>query len=301
MTFRADYHVHPDFSVDADGTIDEYCGRALDIGLNEICFTTHFDLCPERLATDGFVCVEGQRVPVTSDWLPRYLDAIEAAKEEWGRRLTVRAGLETDYLPVIEGQLHAILEGPLGRRLDFVMGSVHCLDGLALTLSAEGAELFRRHGEKGVLDTYYDLMAGAVESRLFDAIGHFDIYRKCRSWNGDGSGGDDDLFGPAAGLAEPVFRRMAELGCGLEVNTAPFRRGIKDTFPGARLLALARRCGVQVATTGSDCHHPSVLGRGLDLATERLVEAGFDAVYTFQQREPRAHLLAPELEKQRQD
>lgn len=292
VDFLFDYHVHPDFSVDAAGTVDEYCRRAVEIGLDEICFTTHFDLCPERLATDGFVCVHGNRIPVTSDWLPRYLDAVERARHQFHPGLRVHAGLETDYLPVIEGQLRTILGGPQGRRLDFVMGSVHCLDGLALTIQAEGLELFNRHGEKGVLDTYYALVSGAVESGLFDVIGHFDIYRKCLP-------GTDALFEQASGLAEPVFRRMAEVGCGLEVNTGPLRKGIEDTFPGPRLLELAWRCGVRVVTTGSDAHHPSVLGRGLNLALSRLSQAGFGAVHTFEKREPRAHPLERALQPPR--
>ena len=41
-----DYHVHPDFSFDAKGTIDEFCETAIKKGLTEICFTTHYDTDP---------------------------------------------------------------------------------------------------------------------------------------------------------------------------------------------------------------------------------------------------------------
>jgi histidinol phosphatase-like PHP family hydrolase len=43
----ADYHCHCDYSVDAEGSVDEYCQAAIRRNLAEICFTTHFDANPD--------------------------------------------------------------------------------------------------------------------------------------------------------------------------------------------------------------------------------------------------------------
>ena len=33
MSIISDFHVHPDYSIDAAGTVRQYCDRALEIGL----------------------------------------------------------------------------------------------------------------------------------------------------------------------------------------------------------------------------------------------------------------------------
>jgi len=52
-----DYHVHPDYSLDATGSVQEHCRRAVELGLAEICFTTHFDADPAFAREDGWVRV----------------------------------------------------------------------------------------------------------------------------------------------------------------------------------------------------------------------------------------------------
>lgn len=39
----ADYHVHTEFSDDSDCTMKQIVEAAIDLGLNEICFTDHVD------------------------------------------------------------------------------------------------------------------------------------------------------------------------------------------------------------------------------------------------------------------
>ena len=44
---RTDYHVHPDYSIDASPVkIRDYCQKALELELREICFTTNVELDP---------------------------------------------------------------------------------------------------------------------------------------------------------------------------------------------------------------------------------------------------------------
>ena len=59
LKYLSDYHVHPDCSLDATGTIDQYCQRALEMGLEEICFTTHYDMDPVRRDEDPFMRIDG--------------------------------------------------------------------------------------------------------------------------------------------------------------------------------------------------------------------------------------------------
>ena len=63
-----DFHAHCEYSIDAEGTIDQYAQAALKAGLSHICFTTHCDLDPARLEHDGRVRLGGSIVDVNSGW-----------------------------------------------------------------------------------------------------------------------------------------------------------------------------------------------------------------------------------------
>ena len=73
MQRKTDYHIHPDYSPDADRVkIIDYCHRALELNLEEICFTTHLEFGPP-----------GSAQP---DWLENYIAEIREAQENSGRR-----------------------------------------------------------------------------------------------------------------------------------------------------------------------------------------------------------------------
>lgn len=278
--YRIDCHVHPEYSPDAEGTVREYCERAVAIGLDAICFTTHVDLCDEPV-----VVVAGERIP-TSDrrWLQAYRAEIGTLGREFARRgLKVLCGIEADYFPGCEGPLRDLL---VDAELDYVMGSVHYLDDHVLTRRSSATAYFAATGLDEMARRYYDAVAAAASSGLFDAIGHLDVYRRF----------GDPLYGPAAARvhqrwAGPALRAIARAGLGIEVNTSAVRRGGREVHPGSDLLRLCRRSGIRIVTVGSDAHTVADLGSGLDEGYAALAAAGYDTVYTFEGRRPVPHAL----------
>jgi len=263
-----DYHVHPDFSHDAKGSVEDFCARAVELGLDEICFTTHYEPDPARSHIEH-VCVEGRAQAVSSDWPKAYLAAVEAAQEKFPR-VIVLAGVEVGYEPGLEG----IISDFLGRcPFDFVLGAVHCLDSVCLTAGAE-LERFKAEymqlGPECVAQRYLQNVQAAAGSQLFDCLAHLDIYRKYVEPL------FDERFGNtiAAGLPD-VLRLIARSGTGIEVNTSALRRGNPEPYPAAYILQLAARAGVTFFTVGSDAHRPADLGVGLDAAVKRLEDLGF--------------------------
>ncbi len=71
-----DYHIHPNYSPDAQGTIADFCQKAMEIGLRELCFTTHYEPDPARAGKE-WISVAGERMPVESDWIEFYFEEIE--------------------------------------------------------------------------------------------------------------------------------------------------------------------------------------------------------------------------------
>lgn len=252
----ADYHIHPDYSKDATGSIEEYCERALELGLKEICFTTHYDCDPDRKDVDPFMRIDGQMVPLSEEAVKTYIQHVRRADERFRPQgLWVKAGLEVDYAP----QLERVLRNELAHfDLDYTMGAVHCLDHVAITASNEANAYFEANNLETMVRQYYEVLKQAVESGLFDVIAHLDIYKKY----GLGFYGERTLTAHRD-LVEPILKVMAERGVGMEINTGVLRRGHKESSPGLEIVRLGLSMGVKITAFGSDAHKVEQLGSGI--------------------------------------
>jgi histidinol-phosphatase (PHP family) len=253
---KADYHIHPDYSKDASGSIDDYCRRALELELSEICFTTHYDRDPFRKEIDPFMQVDGQVVPVSKEVVKRYIEDIRQANNKYQiQGLIVKAGLEVDYAPHYESILRKEL---LDYDLDYTLGSIHCVDHIAITSSEEAPGCFEHRSMESLVTQYYDFVRRAVESGLFDVIAHLDIYKKY-GWGFYGKG----ILTAHRGLVEPILGIMAKNNVGLEINTGVLRRGHNQTSPGLEIIEMALSRGVEITAIGSDAHKVEQLGQGI--------------------------------------
>jgi len=255
----SDYHVHPDYSLDASGTIDQYCRKALKLGLKKICFTTHYDADPVRKEFDFLMKVEGKTVPVTPDIVNRYIDEIRKAGQKYSKLgLEVLAGLEVDYAPHIEDTLRKDLPQ---FDLDFVLGAVHCLDHIAITSSAEAETYFKRKNVYELCDEYYKMVTQAASCGVFECMAHLDCYRK---YGLDFYG--EEIFIAHRDFIQPALEALASNYVGIEINTAARRQGQKEFYPLTEILELAKRLGVKVTAIGSDAHKLKDLGKDLEEA-----------------------------------
>lgn len=254
---KADYHIHPDYSKDASGSIDDYCRRALELELSEICFTTHYDRDPLRQEIDPFMRVNGDVVSTSKEAVNRYIEDIRQANDKYrGQGLRVKAGLEVDYAPHYESILREELAD---YDLDYILGAIHCVDHIAITSSEEAPGCFEHRSMESLVAQYYDFVKRAVESGLFDVIAHLDIYKKY----GLGFYGEEILTAHR-GLVEPILEIMAKNNVGLEINTGVLRRGHSDASPGLEIVEMALSRGVKIVAIGSDAHKVEQLGQGIE-------------------------------------
>ncbi len=253
---KSDWHVHPDYSLDATGTVDQYCQRALELGLREICFTTHYDTDPFRKDEDPYIKIAGEIVPLSQENVEKYIADVRGAGKKFAPLgLSVKVGLEVDYAPHIEEQLKLDLAS---FELDYLLGAVHCLDHIAISASNEAERYFKKKSMEETVEAYFEVFKQAVESRLFDAMAHLDIYKKY----GLGFYGEDILTFHR-GLVEPVLELMVENDVGMEINTGVLRKGHKEFCPGAEILQMALEMGVRIVAFGSDAHKIEHLGKGI--------------------------------------
>lgn len=262
-----DYHVHPDYSIDACPVkIRDYCQRAVELGLAEICFTTHLELDPHRQNLDNYVFFMGRRHPVRElTWLDSYVREIEEAQAEFrAYGLKVKIGLEVGYDVGLEEEIASILEE---YPLDFVLGAIHCLDHKAISSMKESPLYYSNKTMARVRNDYFFVLEKAIETGFFNCIAHIDLYRRY-GVNFFG----DDILTIHRGALEPLLEKMAWKDVGLEINTSSVRRGTKEFHPTKEILSLAVQAGVKIFTVGSDAHRLEELGDRIDEALDLLEE-----------------------------
>ena len=115
-----DYHVHSNNSFDGKNSIEEMCKKAIEINLSEICFTEHFSVDPRDVSYHVLN-------------YEKYFSEIEKAKEKFSDKIKIKCGLEIGE-PHLK-QYKKDLEKEMKRmNLDFIIGSIHNIDGVKLRL-----------------------------------------------------------------------------------------------------------------------------------------------------------------------
>lgn len=261
----SDFHVHPDYSKDACGKVDEYCQKAIELGLKRICFTSHYDADPERKEIDYFMRVDGKLKVITPKIVQRYINDVKEAKKKYSSSgLEVFVGLEVDYAPHIEENLKEVLSG---LDLDYTLGAIHCLDHIAITASSEAYKYFQKKTLKEFIREYYRVFTLASSSGLFDSMAHLDGYRKY----GLGFYGKDTMVAHRE-FIEPALEALKRNNVGIEVNTQARRRGQNEFYPSREILILAKKAGVKVVAIGSDAHRVEDLGKDIKEAASLVKE-----------------------------
>lgn len=263
-----DYHLHlrnrrGEIAHDTSA-VEPFLEIARQAGVDEIGFAEHVYYFKQ---TSALWSVSYQAERCAYDVEP-YVEAVLQARE---RGLPVKLGLEVDYVEGREDETRSLLEP---YPWDYLLGSVHFIDGLAVDgeprlLDAVGVDEAWR--------SYFETLAAAARSRLFDSLSHPDLVK---------------IFGarPASFDYKSVADAIAESGVAVEVSTAGLRRPVGELYPDRDLLVACRERSVPV-TLGSDAHSPELVGRDFDRARELMRSAGYETITVFEERRGRQEQL----------
>jgi histidinol-phosphatase (PHP family) len=263
-----DYHMHlrnrrEEIAHDT-AAVEPFVDAARSAGVDEIGFTEHAYYFKQTRS----LWTVAYHVERCRHDLDRYVDAVVGARE---RGLPVKLGLEVDYVPGREAETHELL-APYP--WDYLLGSVHFIDGFAV----DGhPRLVDEVGVERAWSTYFDTLALAARSGLFDSLSHPDLVK---------------IFGLRAAAFDygDVADAIAESAVAVEVSTAGLRRPVGELYPHPELLRACRERGVP-ATLGSDAHTPALVGRDFDRARELLRSAGYQTITLFERRRGRQEPL----------
>ncbi|MDD3717356.1 MAG: histidinol-phosphatase HisJ family protein [Actinomycetota bacterium] len=254
-----DYHVHTARCGHAEGRLEDYAARALEIGLVELGFSDHMPLLHTRDETLSMGLEE----------FPLYVREVEELRGRY-RGPHIRLGIEVDYLPQTASRLHALLDA---HPFDYVMGSLHFVDGWGFD-DPRNLDGYAGRDLLALWERYFDLLGEAAECGLFDVLAHPDLVKKF------GFRPDADV----RHLHEDCLDRIAESGVVVEVNTAGLRKPVKEIYPGEDFLRLCRERDISV-TLGSDAHRPGEVGRDFEEALSLLRRVGYEELVVFNGRE----------------
>lgn len=254
MIYRTDYHMHSRFS-DGKNAPGEYIPAAIAAGMKEIGFSEHFTLYKESL-----------------DWsmdasdVDKYLSHINTLKDN-SDGIIIRTGLEVDYFPGKENEIGSHLEK---MDLDYAIGSVHYLGDTTVDM---GPQFYEGKNINRLFESYFDHVARAAASGLFDIIAHCDLIR---------------IYGfKSSADLEPLYRNLARSfkkhDVVFEINTNGRNRPIADFYPDRRYLGIFREYNVPVCVN-SDAHMPSRVGQYFDEAYDLLRKAGYTEMAVFEKR-----------------
>jgi histidinol-phosphatase (PHP family) len=266
MALPADYHMHTPLCRHAAGEPVDYARHALAVGLTEIGFTDHSPMRQDDF--DDWRMRSGQ--------LDEYVEKVRQAQQEFPQ-LTIRLGLEVDYLP---GQEDWIRELAARHPWDYFIGSVHYVSESWAIDNPQQLSEWKNRDAYEVWSAYFDRLTLAAESDCFEILGHADLPKK---------------FGHRPSRdCTPLYERFLaaakQHGCAIELNTAGLRKDCKEIYPSLDILSVAFQKGVPI-TFGSDAHAPQEVGMNFAEAMQLARAAGFRDTLRFDRRAPARMLL----------
>ena len=254
-----DYHMHSRVSFDAKDSGLDMARAAAARGVKEICFTDHIDYTPELdMVFDTAVYnaeYDGLQVP----------------------GLLIRRGMEFGLTPDNPDQLKQDLNR---RPFDFVLGSVHLVDGIDIYLDPywQGKtydEAVRLH-----LETTLECVRVHED---YDVLGHLTYIAKC------GANPRKELlrYSDHKAIMDEILMELVKHEKGMELNTSGIDR-CGGPLPTLDYFQRFYELGGRIVTVGSDSHDVARAGQYTHEMVAELKKI-FGYVCTFEGRRPIFH------------
>lgn len=248
-------HMHTPLCKHAIGLPSEYAAAAEQRGMKGIIVTCHNPI-PNRYSAS---------VRMSPEQMGTYLNMVSHTRAEWEGRIDVRLGMECDYSPLLESYLKAFIPK---HEFHHVLGSIHPQIG-------EYRASYFNGDPFAYQKTYFDHLALAAESKLFDTLAHPDLIKNenPEQWR----------IERIIPFIRHALDRIAATGVAMELNTSGVNKRLPEMNPGPIILQEMAQRGIPVVL-GADAHDPRRVGDGYLAALELLATAGFEKVSFFLER-----------------
>ena len=255
----SDSHLHTSFSTDSDAAPEEVVEAAIRAGMTNLCITDHYD--PDYPTGEFMLDPDS------------YWKKMEALRDQYRGTIDVRIGIEIGLLP--DGH-DRILEIAKSEPFDYVIGSVHVMDGFDPYYRDQFAgtdeEMYRR---------YFEVMLEDIRNTEgYQALGHLDYvvrygYRKDAEYS----------YEKFRDVIDRILEELVRRDIALEVNTAGLAKGMTWPNPHPDVIRRYLELGGKRITLGSDAHDARV-GLNFDRVLPMLRELGISEITEFHDRKP---------------
>lgn len=272
MPITADYHLHSSFSGDSDTPMEEMILKGIDLGLTRMCFTEHHDLdypvsesAPERF------------FELNPD---SYLYDFLKLKEKYADRISLCFGVELGMQPHLARPNAAFARA---HAYDFIIASSHICNGRDPYYPDfyEGRSQYDAY-----LEYFESILDNLKHFSNFDVYGHLDYV--VRYGPGKDAGYSYEKY---RDIFDQILQQLIEMEKGIEINTAPLAKGMREPHPCIGVLKRYREMGGEIITTGSDAHTPEQIACAFSRVADILKDCGFRYYTTFEKRSPSFHKL----------
>jgi len=252
---RIDLHNHTTRCNHAEGTIDEYIQKAIELGIDIYGFSEHAPMDFD----------EKYRLPLCD--MDAYANDVLTAKEKYKDQIKILIGYEVDWLP---GHME---ENVLNADVDYLIGSVHFIDKWSFD-NPEFIGGWKNRDIDEIWQAYFEATKAMADSGKFDIVGHLDLIKVFK-------------YLPKTDtrvLAKEALQAIKRSNMVLELNAAGLRKPIGEIYPSKTLLQEAYTMGIPI-TFASDAHSVEQVGFGYEEAVALAKEVGYTKAVTFEGRD----------------
>lgn len=264
----ADYHVHSEFSSDSQASMESMIERAIQLGLQRLCFTDHMDIdYPQKISGYNFVFDP-----------EAYMKKLSMLKEQYKDKIDILMGIELGLQPHITDQMTALIQR---YPFDFIIGSTHLVDHVDTYFP----EYWKTRSKyEGIYDYFNSIILNCSTYQGFHVYGHLDyIIRYVPTASGIK---EDYSYSDYADVLDEALRAIIDSGKGIEVNSAGLKYGLGYPHPKADVLTRYRELGGELITIGSDAHKPEHLCYDFHLIPDILKSLGYGYYAVFKEGKP---------------
>jgi histidinol-phosphatase (PHP family) len=252
--YKTDYHIHSKYS-DGKSNLMDYVLSAQKLGFNEIGFSEHISFDNPTGSSS-----------IEYDDINKYIYEINKLKTQFSK-IKIRIGFEVNYTLNSERKIKEFFED---LPVDYLIGSVHNLPYGPIDSTPklyENGDIFK------IWHDYFALVEKAVESELFNIIGHIDLVRVF---------GFKPVF-DVTHLYKSIAQKLKRENVAIEINTNGKNKYLNNFYPDPNYLKIFYNQGVSVCVN-SDAHNPNQIGQFFDQAYSLLKNIGYTNMVTFKNR-----------------
>jgi histidinol-phosphatase (PHP family) len=256
---KIDYHMHTKFSSDSDANPENHILKAIEMGLDEICFTDHKDF---MYPIDSFDLE-----------VDEYFKELLILKEKYKDTITIKIGLEIGLDLQFVDEINEFVNH---NDYDFVIGSIHVIKG---TEFYYGEYFKNKTKEEAHKEFFMNTLECVKTFDCFNVLGHLDYIVRYGPY-------EDKKVNHALyqDIIDEIFKVLIQKGKGIEVNTSGYRDLKTCGFPNFKQVQRYYDLGGRIITVGTDSHTSDRVGEHVEDVIKEYERIGFDDVSTFTKR-----------------